>query len=242
MVPPDDDARIPSIPSLVAVLALAAQSLSWWCPPLVANLPFCSPYWFRAGAWFVVVELPGLLICVLWAVWYLVDRHAGARIGLSVPVVPIVPSPWLIPIWLAAPFLSGVAGYAAGQWADPVTADPVRRAASTAAYLDVAPAVLVGLYAAGAVFLAPVAEEIAWRGILRGWLVPRVGRAATVVLTGLAFGAAHVAGGPVQIAGATVYGLALGVTRELAGSLRPCIMLHALINVLPLVLAGNRVR
>jgi uncharacterized protein len=88
----------------------------------------------------------------------------------------------------------------------------------------------VGAYLAfGAVatFVAPVVEELTFRGLGYSLLVP-YGKWVAIVTTGLLFGAWHglIVAFPV-LAG---FGIVLGWLRSATGSVYPCIALHALFN------------
>jgi membrane protease YdiL (CAAX protease family) len=87
-----------------------------------------------------------------------------------------------------------------------------------------------------AVIAAPVLEELVFRGWLLGALTrTRLGGAGAVVVSGLAFGAAHVLSGvygPIGFASTTMFGLAAAVAVLVTGSLVPGIVAHATGNLL----------
>jgi membrane protease YdiL (CAAX protease family) len=94
-----------------------------------------------------------------------------------------------------------------------------------------------GAFAANAVvvaFLAPVVEELMFRGI--GFaLLERFGQAAAILGTGFAFGLAHgLVGGFVILA---AFGIVLSWLRSYTGSVLPPILLHAVFNGLALLVA-----
>jgi membrane protease YdiL (CAAX protease family) len=80
--------------------------------------------------------------------------------------------------------------------------------------------------------IAPVSEEIAFRGfILRGWMSTRLGVTGAIVLSSLLFAAIH---GPDQIAifvSLFVGGMLLATVRWLSGSIVPTILMHATWNL-----------
>jgi uncharacterized protein len=80
--------------------------------------------------------------------------------------------------------------------------------------------------------IAPVSEEIAFRGfILRGWMSTRLGVIGAIVLSSLLFAAIH---GPDQIAvfiSLFVGGMLLATMRWLSGSIVPTILMHATWNL-----------
>jgi membrane protease YdiL (CAAX protease family) len=86
--------------------------------------------------------------------------------------------------------------------------------------------------------LAPICEEVFFRGFffrsLRNWRGPWV----AAVLTGLVFGAVHAFGSPVGfLIPLAAFGFGLSVLYWKTGSLLPCIALHALNNSLALGVA-----
>jgi len=80
--------------------------------------------------------------------------------------------------------------------------------------------------------VAPVSEEIAFRGfILRGWMSTRLGVVGAIVLSSLLFAAIH---GPNQLAvfiSLFVGGMLLATMRWLSGSIVPTILMHATWNL-----------
>lgn len=78
--------------------------------------------------------------------------------------------------------------------------------------------------------VAPVCEELFFRGFLFGALRRR-GLAVATLVTGTAFGAAHVASAPIGfIVPLAALGMMLCLLYERTGSLYPCMALHALNN------------
>jgi membrane protease YdiL (CAAX protease family) len=80
--------------------------------------------------------------------------------------------------------------------------------------------------------IAPVSEEIAFRGfILRGWMSTRLGVIGAIVLSSLLFAAIH---GPDKLAifiSLFVGGMLLATMRWLSGSIVPTILMHATWNL-----------
>jgi len=80
--------------------------------------------------------------------------------------------------------------------------------------------------------IAPVSEEIAFRGfLLRGWMSTRLGVTGAIVLSSLLFAAIH---GPNQIPvflSLFVGGMLLATMRWLSGSIVPTILMHATWNL-----------
>ena len=92
-------------------------------------------------------------------------------------------------------------------------------------------------YAAVVVLVAPIVEELLFRGTGFGLLEP-FGRTPAILLVGIAFALAHglVLGFPVIAA----FGIGLAYLRARTASIYPCILLHALFNAFGLAvgLAG----
>jgi len=85
-----------------------------------------------------------------------------------------------------------------------------------------------------ALAVAPLVEEVFFRGYLYAALEPLLGRWLTVFLVGLVFGAFHglqYIGVPAALAAVTLMGLATTWLRMATGSLLPCIALHVAYNL-----------
>jgi uncharacterized protein len=83
--------------------------------------------------------------------------------------------------------------------------------------------------------LAPVAEELFFRGFLFPAMWRRLGLAAGVIGTGALFGVTHAGSSePEFLAPLAVFGAALCLLYKWTGSLLPCMVLHALNNSLAL--------
>ena len=82
------------------------------------------------------------------------------------------------------------------------------------------------------VVVAPIVEELQFRGVGYG-LLERFGRTAAILLVGLAFGLVHglIAGFPVI----AVFGIGLGYLRSRTDSIYPCMLLHASFNAFGLI-------
>ena len=84
-----------------------------------------------------------------------------------------------------------------------------------------------------AVLLAPLFEELIFRGTLLPVLARQVGPLWGVLLSGVLFGLAHISVG--ELAPLTVLGAGLGVVRLATGRLLPCVLMHALWNAVTFV-------
>lgn len=83
------------------------------------------------------------------------------------------------------------------------------------------------------IIVAPLCEEIFFRGFLYRILRGRMGLWPALVITGALFGAVHLtSGGPLAVALIAPLGFLLCLVYERSGSLYPCIALHALNNAL----------
>ncbi|HMK74323.1 MAG TPA: CPBP family intramembrane glutamic endopeptidase, partial [Myxococcaceae bacterium] len=87
------------------------------------------------------------------------------------------------------------------------------------------------LFAVPVLLLAPVGEELTFRGLLQpalsGWMRP----AAAIAITSVAFGALHWVYGLMALL-VVFYGAVLGWAMVVTGRLRAPIVLHAMINAL----------
>lgn len=82
------------------------------------------------------------------------------------------------------------------------------------------------------VVIAPVAEELFFRGFLYGALRNRLGPFAAAAAGGIVFGSLHVFTGLEAVPLLIVLGVILCLVYERTGSLYPCIGMHALNNAL----------
>ena len=82
------------------------------------------------------------------------------------------------------------------------------------------------------VVVAPIVEELQFRGVGYGLLVP-FGQVAAILLVGIAFGLVHglLAGLPVIAA----FGIGLAYLRSRTDSIYPCMLLHASFNAFGLI-------
>jgi len=93
-------------------------------------------------------------------------------------------------------------------------------------------AALVG-YGLLLAFVAPLTEELFFRGFVYGVLRERIGVVGGALATGVVFGAVHVAGSPIETVGVLIIlGVLLCALYQRTGSLLPCIALHSLNNAI----------
>lgn len=87
--------------------------------------------------------------------------------------------------------------------------------------------------------LAPVAEELFFRGFLFGGLRKRFPLWPAAIIAGLVFGAIHAPTGITAVIPLAGLGVAFCWLYEKTGSLWPCVIAHAINNGLALALAGS---
>jgi membrane protease YdiL (CAAX protease family) len=82
------------------------------------------------------------------------------------------------------------------------------------------------------IFVAPVVEEVFFRGFFYGSLRTRLGVAVSALLCGGVFGLIHAGSGIEAVPILIALGIIFCLVREKTGSLYPCIAMHALNNTL----------
>ena len=93
--------------------------------------------------------------------------------------------------------------------------------------------------ALGAIVLAPLGEELVFRGMLLPSLIPWVGTTAAIWISAIVFGGLHWYYG-VMTPVIVLFGWVLGWARITSGGLRAPILLHALINTIPVTVLALR--
>ena len=88
------------------------------------------------------------------------------------------------------------------------------------------------------VVVAPIAEEIFFRGMLFGGLRKRLSTFAAAAISALVFGALHATTGITAVPPLIVFGFVLALLYERTGSLVPGMIAHALNNALALALSS----
>ncbi len=205
---------------LVAVVALTAAVL--YAIRLMIGEPTVTPLGLVAlmllpalapivAVWIVVVRLRGVA-------WSELGLRAASRRDLLWGVVL-----GLLTVPLAGLVNALVSGLAGGTFENP----QVEALAPTA--LSVPAMVGMLVLAAG---VAPVVEEIIFRGVLYGWLRRFLGPAVAIVLSALVFGAVH--GIPQLVPALAVQGAVLALVYERTRSLWPSIVLHGVFNAVML--------
>ena len=115
-----------------------------------------------------------------------------------------------------------------GAWSDTVAI--LRAIGSDDGRLANAGPGLAAIILLRACVLAPLTEELLFRGVLFGWLRQRLSATLTIAVTSIAFAAIHAY--PAILPLAFVTGVALGWIRERSGSVAPTIVVHFVHNVL----------
>lgn len=102
-------------------------------------------------------------------------------------------------------------------------------------------AVLLVLLAISVVVIAPIMEEIIYRGVVQTWLFRLLGKETrwlVLVIASAMFASVHLASVPLEVLPALfLLGVILGWVYETTRSLWPGIMIHALFNAINLTLA-----
>jgi uncharacterized protein len=92
------------------------------------------------------------------------------------------------------------------------------------------------------VVVAPVGEELVFRGAMLGSLARRHGARAAVLVSAALFGALHAGLIPTAAVPATLAGLLLAGLGVRTGSVVPCIALHAGVNAVPVLVPERLMR
>jgi len=103
--------------------------------------------------------------------------------------------------------------------------------------LDTGPVAAVAVVFVIAV-LAPISEEIFFRGMLFGGLRRRLPTIGAAAISAVVFGALHAPTGPTAVPPLIAFGFVLALLYERSGSLGPPIILHAINNSLALALTA----
>lgn len=101
------------------------------------------------------------------------------------------------------------------------------------------PDVLVAVVAVGLIaVLAPISEELFFRGFVFSGLRSRFSFLPAAVIAGLVFGSIHAPTGITTVVPLTALGVALCWLYEKTGSLWPCVVAHAINNGIALAIVG----
>jgi membrane protease YdiL (CAAX protease family) len=170
-----------------------------------------------------LVQDAALIIAAVWFASMWANGLTPASFGLR--RVPIGPAAgWTVLAFIAFWILTAIYISAVGQPDQQELTRDLRDEESLAA--------LIG-YGVLLAFVAPLAEELFFRGFVFGVLREKIGTVWGVLATGLVFGLVHVAGSPIETVGVLIIlGSLLCVLYLQTGSLLPCIALHAINNAI----------
>ena len=140
-------------------------------------------------------------------------------------------------VWLTAWLAAGVLYVAAGAIGFPAATavDVLLGVGADGGRLAGASTVLVGLILLRVCVLVPLAEELLFRGALYSWLRHRLSPGWTIAITSIGFGLMHQI--PAFIPLAVIVGIAAGWIRETTGSTVVPIVMHAVQNVVVVVVS-----
>jgi membrane protease YdiL (CAAX protease family) len=183
----------------------------------------------------VVAEVYGLLIVTLGVVFRGRDQRRRA-LGLT-PVDRRAVGVGVL-AWVAA-YVVAFAGYGMVEMfasPEPSILDVLWGIGSDAGRLQGAGGVMTLLILARACVLAPVGEELLFRGVLYAWLRRRLAAAPTIATTAALWTVIHQV--PIVMPLAFVVGLAAGWARERTGSVVPVLVAHVIQNVVIVTASG----
>jgi len=129
----------------------------------------------------------------------------------------------------------GIAMFALEFTAERFISDPQADAFMAGTFLSARSDGTLAVLILAFVILAPASEELAFRGFFYARLEPRLGSAAAVLLTSLAWAGLHIQYGLASIAEIVVIGLMLGTLRWYSRSTLLPILIHAAWNAAGLV-------
>lgn len=178
---------------------------------------------------FVVIGTDAYVCLAVAAWWFCLRRHRvgleamgfrNARLGPLVAMVPLS-----VGLLVLDGALTALASRLTGTVQNPQTqALAPRGVLTTANFLWLLLLIAV---------IAPVCEELLFRGMIYRWARTRQGTAVAVIATSSLFALAHVV--PVLLVPLFVLGVALALVAERSASIYPAITLHALNNGIALL-------
>ena len=209
-----------SVAAVVALLSLVGVSGRDGASDFIQQLKFDQPLQARLGAAVVSAAYVGLAGATLAAAML-----RGARGWRDLVAFRRVPRAWTV--WRD---LLGIAGLtlayiASSTWAIEHARD---RSLLISGQTDV---LLVCTIVANLVLLAPIAEELLFRGWIYTALRRRFSFWPSYLVTLVAFAAIHWDPRHVRVVQVLPLAAALGLLRERAGSIKPTIVLHATYNL-----------
>ena len=204
--------------ALMAILILVAHDGRDGASDLLMQLQFDLPLRARLSAATISALYVGLFVTTLGAAYLARRRHWRPMLAL----VPWHPAGWEM---VAIPLVTLV--YAAAA-----TFSMTSLAHHKVIVDGPTDYVLVGTIVANLVLLAPVAEELLFRGWLYTALRARLGFIWSFTITAALFAAMHWDANHRHMLLVLPLAVALGVLREVTGSIKPTILLHAVYNLI----------
>jgi uncharacterized protein len=164
-----------------------------------------------------------------YGAWFALILRTSVRKGLGTLradfgfVVDLVHDWWLVPVGFAGSFAAGVLLY-------PITRYVHHAPQQIVQDLGTAHGAKLAIIAVTAVLVAPVVEELFFRGLLQRSLARRFGPAAAIAASSVLFGLAHFEA--LQLPALILFGVVLGGLAHWTGRLGPGIVAHATFNAL----------
>lgn len=229
---PDDFPQPRTWPAILWTIAGAAALLLSQVLGLLAFLgwqrlnhphtPLLVQSLLKSGAAISIITFVSSLVLLLAFLGFTRVRTHAVRLYLGLRL----PSLRDLGIWIAAmAAILVVTGFAASKFEDPRALD-FMRGMFTSAQQDH----LLWLLAITVTVIAPIGEEITFRGFLFKTIELRFGVIAAIVTTALGWAALHIQYGFASIASIFVIGLLLGAARHYSRSLILTMILHAIWN------------
>lgn len=224
----------PTLPLAVAVGALLCVAV-----PLIAGGQLLAPV--------DALELPvALYVAIAVAVvygpsmiwwWYASARYGSGRRGIDVGLMPR-PSDlgWGPLAWLGCLFVQAVIGFIVTRFDVPFTSNTEALGDGDDDLRFIIAIVVL------TVVVAPIAEEIVFRGLVLRGLLGSMGPTPAVALQAVLFGVVHISpgfglGNIGLVLVLTGVGAVLGVVAHVFRRITPCILAHAILNAVAVTLA-----
>ncbi len=159
------------------------------------------------------------------AAWYTAGQFSRRPVPASFGLRTIAPLPalgWTVLIYIGFWILAGATLLILGEPDEQQLVQDIQ---------DEDSLVLLAVYAGLSCFIAPVCEELFFRGFMFRALAERIHFVWAALVSGGVFGLSHAAGSPAtSLLVLSFFGIALCLLLWRTGSLLPCIMLHAFNN------------
>ncbi|HHW71993.1 MAG TPA: CPBP family intramembrane metalloprotease [Firmicutes bacterium] len=177
---------------------------------------------FGANLWvneYVYILLPALLLAWLnrWPLDTTYKLRGTSRRNRLISLLAGVS------LWITAAYLSKVGKLLLDRWFGVMPVDEAAQSVSASPYQII-------LLMIGAVVLAPICEEIMFRGFIQT-AYERYSPTYGYLITGILFGAYHVLNGVSEVIPASVLGVGMGFLVSRTGSLSSSMLFHAAANL-----------